>query len=292
VEEEGGGITIPLKEYEAELKERTKIVGQLLEIPLNERGDKFLQLSSPQQLILFFPPDVSLESLPPLREPIHWPHRIQMALQNCANQIPELFPSNERMMEDDDYDFDPADDIYTPSANDGRQNAHSFVKALPYCQPFLAGFHVLPLLAEAGRNTICYCPCGRHMIKWQQCFLPESMLSDQLYHHQRQQSFVCTFKGKKSPHELYKHITTLAEQGCFYHILLQTFLETVMTDYYQPGMRHIELENKGDRKHKEARAFVMKDIKKYVVRSWRGWKTPMKPTVAHRHHPPLYFQPQ
>jgi hypothetical protein len=219
----------------------------------------FEELPNAEQLILFFPEDWSPESIPPLQEPVHWPGQIQHALQTCFNQIPALFHSDEQMDDDDDDDFDPADEMYAPPPNNDQQYARSFVSGLPYCHPFTAGFHVLPLLALAGKGTMCYCPCSQRqrMDRWQRFFLPESMLDDP-------NSFRCTFHGPKSPHELYKHVADVAST-CNYHKLLHTFLLTAFTDYHKPGMRHIELENKGDFKHKEAQAFVAKEIKKYVL---------------------------
>jgi hypothetical protein len=246
-------------EYDTEWNRRTRTFEQLMNIPsLYERIERFEELPSTEQLILFFPEDWSPESLPPLQEPTHWPGKIQNALQTCVNKIPELFYSDEQMDYDDD-DVDPADEMYAPPRNNGQEYARRFISALPYCHPFLAGFHVLPLLALAGKGTMCYCPCSQkqRMDRWQRFFLPESMLDDP-------NSFRCTFHGPKSPHELYKHIADVAST-CNYHKLLQTFLLTAFADYHQPGMRHIELENKGDFKHKEAQAFVAKEIKKYVL---------------------------
>ena len=242
-------------EYDTEWNRRTRTLERFINIPsLNVRLQHFKELPNAEQLILFFPEDWSPETLPPLQEPVHWPGQIRHALQTCFNQIPALFHSDEQM--DDDDDFDPADEMYAPPPNNDQQYARSFVSGLPYCHPFTAGFHVLPLLALAGKGTMCYCPCSQRqrMDRWQRFFLPESMLDDP-------NSFRCTFHGPKSPHELYKHVADVAST-CNYHKLLQTFLLTAFADYHQPGMRHIELENKGDFKHKEAQAFVAKEIKK------------------------------
>jgi hypothetical protein len=242
------GLVFSNQEYDAELKERSATLKELASLKIADRLSAFQNLPRNLKRIVFYPDDVSSESLPPLQEPFHWQGTLTTATQECLRMVQEELckPSMDEDMLDED--FDPADSIYAP--DDGSQGLRSFVEGLAYCYPFFAGFHVLPLIAEAGRNRICYCPCGRHMRKWQ-TFYSGSALEDP-----------CTVKARKSPHELYKHIDTLAAQGCKYHQILERFLQVAFANYHQAGMRHIELENRGDQKYNEARAFVMKDIKK------------------------------
>jgi len=146
---------------------------------------------------------------------------------------------------DDDDDVDPADSMYAPRNTD-REDAQRFVRGLPFCHPLLAGFHYSHLLDPTEQNSrICYCPCSpRGMDRWQRCFHLDDL-----------NTFHCNLHVPKSPHDLYKHVEAVAAK-CKYHKLLKTFLLTVLSDYHQPGMRHIGLENKKNLPYKKAMAFI------------------------------------
>ena len=72
------------------------------------------------------------------------------------------------------------------------------------CHPFLAGFHVAPLQAEAARTS--YCPCNSQRLdRWHRCFLSESMVDDP--------NIVCRlFSGPNNPSQLRQHIADMIER--------------------------------------------------------------------------------
>lgn len=240
----------------------------------------FLSFFLTEQVSLFFLDEVQSDKLSRLVEPNKWDSKVEKATNECAQKIRDAFEAIKRnqsqeLSDDDDIPYSPGpySDTYALGAaapKEDDEDYQSFLRSLKYCHPLLAAFHVVPILALAGQNEFCFCPCGRH----NQIFREVTGL----HIDGRDQ---CNAKGRLSPQQVYAHIcacaaplqevpnnaTSKLEDG-FLHQILKWFLESVFQDYHKPGMRHIALENVQDPKYKIAKAFLMKDIDRYVGDSY------------------------
>jgi len=135
-DEEQELLTKPI-DNDDEWKQRRSTAEELLNLPtVDKRIEKLEGLSDEQQLMLFFPPGVTRESLLPCQEPRHFPDYVKKAHDECLKRIPELFRS-EQMEEED---FDPSDVMYEPPQMKAPKKLDSSSVDSHFVNPFLLAF--------------------------------------------------------------------------------------------------------------------------------------------------------
>lgn len=241
-----------------ETERRNVVLHQILQLRGSERFQAFRDLSPEEQLVLFFPDDVTSNSLPPMDPPTDWDQRVQKAIQSCKENVRQLFrkrPHGQHHHHGHDHSDSCDDDSSHSSpggfnAPDPWEEEVAFLEALEYCIPMTAAFHVLTIFARAGDNKCCYCPCGKHMEKWRRF---TSM----------QQYTSCDYKGRKDPASLWKHVLT-KQEDCSGHRVVYLFLKTVFQNYHAEGIQHIALEDNQSPAYRKAERCIMKELKSYV----------------------------
>lgn len=233
-----------------ETERRNGVLKEILQLRGSKRVQAFRDLPPVEQLVLFFPDDVTSNSLPPVDPPTDWDQRVQKAIQFCKESLRQLFRKRSRHPDhsDDDSSHSSPGGFNAPDPWEGEV---AFLEALEYCIPMTAAFHVLAIFARAGDNKCCYCPCGKHMEKWR---LFTSM----------QHFTSCDYKGRKDPASLWKHVFTKQEE-CSRHRIVYLFLETVFQNYHAEGIQHIALEDNQSPAYKKAERCIMKELKSYVL---------------------------
>ncbi len=235
-------------DWEWETKQRNQVFSELINLYGEQRLNALRALPTEEQLIFFFPDDVTSNSLPPMDPPSDWEQRVKDAIRKCKEDVMKLFRkrSHEDLNDSDSSHSSPGGF----NAPDPWDEEVAFLEALEFCIPMTAAFHVLTIFARAGDNKCCYCPCGKHMDKWRQFTSMQEFAS-------------CDYKGRKDPASLWKHVLT-KQEDCAGHKVVYLFLKTVFQNYHAEGIQHIALEDNQSPAYKKAERYIMKDLKSYV----------------------------